>query len=88
MTSSRSDSSQRSRFVLVAGLVGAAIGGYWLALVLVMLTSPAATLLDVGALLIALSLLCYTARLVRDPGGGDLRLVALAAAAGGLIALL
>ncbi len=79
--------SGRSGYVLAAGLLGALAGGWWLGIVLLVLSSPARQILDAGALIAAVAALCGAYSLV-DAAGGPMRLFSALSFAGGLLALL
>lgn len=61
--------SGHSGYVVAAGLFVSLAGGWWLGLVLLVLSSPARNLLDAGALLVAVAALCGAYSLVLAAGG-------------------
>ncbi len=79
--------SGRSGYVVAVGLLVALVGGWWLGLVLLVLSSPARQFLDAGALLAAVAALCGAHSLV-GAASGPMRLFSALSAAGGLLALL
>ena len=79
--------SNRSGYVVAAGLLVALAGGRWLGLVLLVLSSPARQLLDAGALVAAVAALCGAYSLV-GAAGGPLRLFSALSVSGGLLALI
>ena len=72
MSSSPSEALGRRRFVLVASLVGAAGGGYWLGLVVLVLLTPERSILDLVAGIVAFALLCALKLSFQTWGPGQL----------------
>jgi hypothetical protein len=81
-------SGRRSAYVVAVGLLGALAGGWWLGLVLLVLSSPSRQLLDAGALIAAVAALCGVYSLVEAAGGGPLRLFSAFCIVGGLLTFL
>ena len=91
MSSSPPNPPGERYFVLVASLVGAAGGSYWLGLVVLVLATPACSTLDLGAGVVALTLLCLLEISLEVWGTGRRRaqlLFTFAAVLGALSAML
>lgn len=61
--------SGRSGYVVAVGLLASLAGGWWIGLVIIVLSSPSRHILDVGALIAAVAALCGVYSLVEAAGG-------------------